>query len=71
MYISNERRLEVGWMILKNIMKKKGTLLDAQSVKKDFGNAAKEIGVPPEELKAVAIAILEELTQEAVKEFSK
>jgi len=58
-----KRQGEIALKVVKHLMRKRGVTL-SQNNMREFGNAAKEIGVPVEELKQFAQPLVQELLDE-------
>lgn len=58
-----ERQGEIALKLLKHLMRKRGVQL-SQSNMREFGNAAKAIDVPVEELKRFAKPLIQEVLDE-------
>jgi hypothetical protein len=71
MTLTKERKAEVAWILLKKFVKNESIHLDPKKIKRNIGNKAKELGVTPEEIKAIFSDLLTELTQEILNELKK
>jgi len=58
-----KRQGEIALQLVKHLMRKRGITLSQDNMR-DFGNVAKAIGVPVEELKQFAKPLMQELLDE-------
>lgn len=63
MPMDSERQGEIALKVVKHLMRKRGITLSWSNMR-EFGNLAKEIGVPVEELKQFAKPLMQELLDE-------
>jgi len=71
MALTTERKGEIALAILKAKAKKERRLPDANELKRNIGNLAKELGFSKAELTEFVVVLLKEVTKEIVSEIEE